>query len=419
MKLLIAFLASIPLVAQVSSSTARHIGWGTSLPATCSPSTGDIFFKTSATVGPYYCSAANTWSAMSSGSPGDAVQGASSLTSVGAVPYVVSSGTLAQMSGMQWTNAAQDLVLLNSGDPDNGLMVVVSGSANGDSISSGNLFAINPWYFGPLSIGDSLGSSGGGINLQAAPGGDTTIETSGTGGSGGSVTISAGGGGTAPAAANNSTGGNGGLLWILGISGGGASVANSTNTGGSGSSLLVNLGDGGNASNGNTNNGGDGGGATFTLGSGGTGSTANGADGSYLIQAGARANASIFKVQSNGGATDYLAIAQGGNQINYRGVSLPVVTKTNSDSPYSATVANHVILCDSSSGSVTINLPALSAAVSSGSGLVLTVKKISASNTCTLDGDGGETIDGSTTLDITSNNESKTIIAASGGWRVI
>ena len=41
---------------------ARKIIWYAAAPATCSPGTGDVYFN-SATAIPYYCSAANTWTA--------------------------------------------------------------------------------------------------------------------------------------------------------------------------------------------------------------------------------------------------------------------------------------------------------------------------------------------------------------------
>lgn len=58
---------SRPVESQVSSNTAYRIRYGTSTPATCNPATGDVFFKTSATITVYYCSATNTWSAIGSG----------------------------------------------------------------------------------------------------------------------------------------------------------------------------------------------------------------------------------------------------------------------------------------------------------------------------------------------------------------
>jgi hypothetical protein len=43
------------------SNTAYHIRYGTTLPAACNPSTGDVFFKTSATIGAYQCLSTNAW----------------------------------------------------------------------------------------------------------------------------------------------------------------------------------------------------------------------------------------------------------------------------------------------------------------------------------------------------------------------
>lgn len=75
-KLLLAFLFAVSAFAQPSTGTAAHIRWGTSLPSTCSTASGDIFYKTSATVNPYYCSATNTWSVFGSGAgPGGSAGG--------------------------------------------------------------------------------------------------------------------------------------------------------------------------------------------------------------------------------------------------------------------------------------------------------------------------------------------------------
>lgn len=63
MKPIILLLSVLPLIAQFSS-TAYHIAPGASLPATCNPANGDVYFKTSPTISMYYCSATNTWSAM-------------------------------------------------------------------------------------------------------------------------------------------------------------------------------------------------------------------------------------------------------------------------------------------------------------------------------------------------------------------
>ena len=72
--LILASMFVCSLSAQViTNQIARQIYWGPSLPATCSPAIGDIFFKTTSTVGPYWCSATNTWvywGGAGSGAPG-------------------------------------------------------------------------------------------------------------------------------------------------------------------------------------------------------------------------------------------------------------------------------------------------------------------------------------------------------------
>lgn len=65
-----AILAVAPVMAQFSS-TASHIRFGTSLPATCNVKTGDVYFLvTGGTSGTaYQCTAANTWSVIGGGGP--------------------------------------------------------------------------------------------------------------------------------------------------------------------------------------------------------------------------------------------------------------------------------------------------------------------------------------------------------------
>lgn len=87
---------------------------------------------------------------------------------------------------------------------------------------------------------------------------------------------------------------------------------------------------------------------------------------------------------------------------------------------YNATTADHTILVDASAGNRTVNLPALAAAYSSPNGLILYVKKIDSSgNTVTLDGSGGETIDGAATFDLLAEDESVTVQAYSDGWYIL
>lgn len=64
---LIALLFCPIVLSQVTSHTAYRIVFGPTNPATCSPTTGDVFFNTTSNL-PEFCSAPNTWTTMSGGS---------------------------------------------------------------------------------------------------------------------------------------------------------------------------------------------------------------------------------------------------------------------------------------------------------------------------------------------------------------
>jgi hypothetical protein len=74
-----------------------------------------------------------------------------------------------------------------------------------------------------------------------------------------------------------------------------------------------------------------------------------------------------------------------------------------------------IVLADATSGAITLNLPA----ASSNNGRQVTVKKTDASvNAVTVDGSGGETIDGSTTYALPAQNDYVTILCDGTGWQV-
>jgi hypothetical protein len=65
-------------------------------------------------------------------------------------------------------------------------------------------------------------------------------------------------------------------------------------------------------------------------------------------------------------------------------MSLPIVSITNSDSPYSLNVAHHTIICNMTSGNIRINLPVNSISVS-GRIYILKQYPVSSSYTLTID----------------------------------
>lgn len=101
------------------------------------------------------------------------------------------------------------------------------------------------------------------------------------------------------------------------------------------------------------------------------------------------------------------------NDGTLKNVYHPIATKT---ANYTATTADRTILCDATSGSLTIALPA----VATSTGLVLNIKKVDVSvNTVTVDGNASETIDGATTAVLTTQWGSITIHCNGTAWFIL
>ena len=99
-----------------------------------------------------------------------------------------------------------------------------------------------------------------------------------------------------------------------------------------------------------------------------------------------------------------------------KGFQAALVTKTNSDSPYTALSTDYTILCDATSGTITINLPA----AASHSGRIFNVKKSDSSvNAVTIDGNASETIDGSTTQVLSVQYHALTIQSDGSNWHIL
>lgn len=76
---------------------------------------------------------------------------------------------------------------------------------------------------------------------------------------------------------------------------------------------------------------------------------------------------------------------------------------------------NYTVLCDTSSNAITINLPAST----SHTGRIYNIKIIDATNNVTIDPNGSETIDGSSTLTLSTLNDSVTIQCDGSNWYII
>ena len=92
---------------------------------------------------------------------------------------------------------------------------------------------------------------------------------------------------------------------------------------------------------------------------------------------------------------------------------IAIATKT---ADYTALTSDFVLLCDASSGALTITLPS----VASNPGNPFYVKRLnSGANTVTIAAVGSDLIDGSSTAVLNSRYETLLLVAEAGSWHVI
>lgn len=129
-----------------------------------------------------------------------------------------------------------------------------------------------------------------------------------------------------------------------------------------------------------------------------------------------------FVSDGSGGLTAgvlYYRPASSGTSISLSDGSGPKtvtsVAKVFADSPYTVLATDYVVLVDPTGGGCTVNLPV----AASNTGRLLVVKHSSASgNTVTIDGDGGETIDGNLTA-VLSSFQSFTLLCNGSNWFIL
>ena len=86
------------------------------------------------------------------------------------------------------------------------------------------------------------------------------------------------------------------------------------------------------------------------------------------------------------------------------------------DSPYTVDLdVTQVLLCDPTSGAITVNLPAIAGVADS----VIYIKNVGTTNAVTIDGNSAEEIDGATTYSLSTQYDCVLIIAGSAEWHVL
>lgn len=231
--LFLALFWVIPIYAQPSSTTARHIITGATLPATCSPNTGDIYDRVTAGVAsPFYCSAVNTWSAWTGGGGGGSPAGSTGdwQTNAGGGSFgAFTPGTGVQSFAI--TPTSSNLATAVTDETGSGSLVFantptlitpVLGIATGTSLS----------LSGSLTSGSGGGSTGT-LNISGATSGTIGITCSAVCGTW-TFKLPATAG-----SANNvlSTDGAGNLSWVSNSSS--ISIGSAIGSGTSGSALYV------------------------------------------------------------------------------------------------------------------------------------------------------------------------------------
>lgn len=186
--------------------------------------------------------------------------------------------------------------------------------------STNTTFAIEILPRQPSTNAAATGQSSaaiGGMNFQAAKGGDSIRGTTATGGAGGAINITGGDGGEASFAQTNYTGGGGGGFAVLGGTGGGAAagIASNNITGGNGGAFSLTSGPGGSPATPATNAvGGNGGTITITASAGGTPTAGwarkTGSGGQLIFNGGSSGN-SVRTNTGNGGAISFSAGSSG------------------------------------------------------------------------------------------------------------
>jgi hypothetical protein len=95
------------------------------------------------------------------------------------------------------------------------------------------------------------------------------------------------------------------------------------------------------------------------------------------------------------------------------GAWAPTVAKTTT---YTATTSDYTIRCSASGGAFSVTLPA----ASTSTGLILVIKKTDATaNAVTIDGNASETIDGATTVAISTQYQSFTLQSNGVSWDIL
>ncbi len=105
-------------------------------------------------------------------------------------------------------------------------------------------------------------------------------------------------------------------------------------------------------------------------------------------------------------------------RLSIAGLMLP--KRTTTAASVTADAADFALLCDATGGAVTVDLPPAADVSDDDAGGLLYISKSDASgNTVTIDASGAEEIDGSTTVVLSTQFDSRLLMADGSGWVIL
>lgn len=133
-----------------------------------------------------------------------------------------------------------------------------------------------------------------------------------------------------------------------------------------------------------------------------------------LIGSGSMSATYTFTLPVDAGTSTYVLQTNGSGVTSW--VSKTVLSVTSKTTTYTATAADDIILVSDAGGSWTLTL----FAASGNTGKMLQIKKTNSStNTVTIDANSSETIDGATTVKLSTQYEYFTIVCDGSNWHIV
>ncbi len=153
----------------------------------------------------------------------------------------------------------------------------------------------------------------------------------------------------------------------------------------------------------------------------GAGFTYTGSTGGFRLGTFKAGGTTIF-ISGNGteafriDSSQHINLSSAAGRLDRNGHALHGPTTSVTAATHTHVAANRYLLCDTTSNAITVNLIA---AATAGDGARLDIKIVNATNAVTIDGSGSETIDGATTLALTTLYDNASLVCDGSNWHIL